>query len=278
MPRRPEYPGFCGQHISRDLFLHKLIKGLVLVIGPDHVITVRPDAAKIIQMQPVSIPVTRYVEPVVGAMLAIARTREQAVHYFLIRIRGPSAINAETSSGVGRQAGQVVSDASNQRGPIGLSEGRNPSFSSRLRMKLSIGFRAQCDLSWLESLAVLAAGTTSVPRKPLLLSPIGATALSAPASGFGGLLEEAFALSGSCRLDPPHQRTLIRITGNDRRTVLLVGCEGELSRSSRSPLSVLRDPAMACITVFRKNGLDGLVERQSSIACGRRAVNHPPRR
>ena len=65
---------FRGQHVSRDLFLHELIKRLVLVEGLDHVVAIRPNAAEIIQVQSVSVAVARDIQPVVGAMLAVPRT------------------------------------------------------------------------------------------------------------------------------------------------------------------------------------------------------------
>ena len=83
---------------------------------------------------------------------------------------------------------------------------------------------------------------------------------------------------GVVRLNPPHQRTLVRISSDDRRTELFVGREGEFPTvQAQSRLARARVGSVAGIAVLRKNRLDSLVERQpSGTGYGCHMVSHAP--
>ena len=74
------------QQITRELLAHKGIEGLVGVKRADDVVAIRPDRAVVIEVDAVRVGVARVVEPVARAMLAIARTREQAVDHFRVGV------------------------------------------------------------------------------------------------------------------------------------------------------------------------------------------------
>ena len=71
-----------------------------------------------------SVPVTRDIQPVVGAMLPVSRTRQQPVYYFFICVRGPIRHERLHLLWCGRQARKIVCDTSNERRPVSLFRGR----------------------------------------------------------------------------------------------------------------------------------------------------------
>ena len=77
---------FVRHHISGKLLLDELIEVLVLVIGFDHIVAVGPDAAEVIGVKPVRVSIAGHVQPIVRSMLTVARTCQQPVHNFFVRI------------------------------------------------------------------------------------------------------------------------------------------------------------------------------------------------
>src|SRR5581483_12256854 len=98
-------------------------EGLVLVVGLDDIVAIGPDAAEVVQMQAMRIPITGDIQPVVGAMLAVSRTGQQPVHYFFVGVRRPVGGERFNFARRGRQASEVVRDASDQGWSVGRFRG-----------------------------------------------------------------------------------------------------------------------------------------------------------
>src|SRR5580704_12602651 len=117
-----------GQHVSGKLLDDEAVEMLVLVVGVDDVIAIRPDEAEIIDVKAVRVAVTRDVEPVMRAMLSVSWAFEQSINYFFIgvgRIVGHEGFNFLRCW---RQTSQVVSYAANQRSFICLRRRTQPFF------------------------------------------------------------------------------------------------------------------------------------------------------
>src|SRR5205807_10144992 len=73
--------------VTSDLLNRKLIKGLIAVERADHIITVGPDVAIIVEMETITIGVARVVEPVACALFPESRLSKQSVDEMLVCIR-----------------------------------------------------------------------------------------------------------------------------------------------------------------------------------------------
>ena len=124
-PRRDQLGGRRpGQQVAGNLFVREPIEGLVGVEGVDDPVAIGPDAAVVVEVVAVGVGIAHGVEPVPRPVLAVARTRQQAVDQRLVRPRRRVAHEGLDFLGRRRQARQVERDAPDQRVTIGLRIGR----------------------------------------------------------------------------------------------------------------------------------------------------------
>ena len=112
-----------GQQIAGELLDGELVERLVAIEGVDDPIAIRPHLAVIIEVNAVGIGVTRGVEPITGAMFAVLRRVEQAVHQFLVGIGRFIFDERFDFLRRRRQAGQIERDAASKRAAVGLGRG-----------------------------------------------------------------------------------------------------------------------------------------------------------
>src|SRR5262249_29221354 len=90
---------------------------------------------------PVAVGVAGSIEPVPTPSLAVMRRREQSIDHLLVSVRAPVREERINLGRRRRQSGEIEVDAADERGPVGFRRWSGTSFSSRARMKLSIGLR-----------------------------------------------------------------------------------------------------------------------------------------
>ena len=91
-----------GQQIAGQLFDGELVERQIAVEGRDHPVAIRPDLAVIVDVDAVRVAVARGVQPVAGAVFAVMRRGQVAIHHALVSIRGDvSCRKASISAGLG---------------------------------------------------------------------------------------------------------------------------------------------------------------------------------
>ena len=121
--------------------------GMSLVEGVDDPVAVLPDGARGVDAVAVGVGVAGQVEPVPAPALAVVRRRQQAIHQALVGVGPRVGDEVVDLLRRRRQAEQVEADSrriSVTRSASG--DGAMPSFSSRARMKRSIGLRTQASI------------------------------------------------------------------------------------------------------------------------------------
>src|SRR5712672_404231 len=249
------------QQVAGELLAYEPVVGLVLVVGLDHVVAIRPDAAEIIQVQAVGIAVARHIEPIAGAVLAIARAREQAIDELFIGVARGVGDECRHFLRRWRQAGQIVAHAPDERAAIGLRRKRQAlRFQAREDEPVNIILRP------VGALRDRRRRSLWCYKRPVRLV---ACAFFDPLAQGGDLfglerlacLRWRHALARVLRLDALDQRTAVGSAWNDRRTEFLVRRIGEFRVIEAQPrLAGAGARPMAAVAVLRQDRLDRLVE------------------
>ena len=131
------------QKVARELLDGKSIEWLVAVERPDYPVAIRPDAAAIVVVvKAVGVAVTRRIEPIPRAVLAVLRRGQQPVDHLRVRIGGRIGDERRHVFRARGQARQVQRHAPDQRAAIGFGI-RRESGRFHLREDKSIDGRAR---------------------------------------------------------------------------------------------------------------------------------------
>ena len=76
-----------GHQVPTELLPREFVKGLVLVEGPDHVVSIRVDIHSDIAVEPDGVRVSHQIEPMHGHALAVVIGVKQLVDESLERVR-----------------------------------------------------------------------------------------------------------------------------------------------------------------------------------------------
>ena len=113
-----------GQQVAGQLFDGELVERQVAIEGGDHPIAIGPDLAVVVDVDAVGVAVAGGVQPVAGAMFAVVRRGEVAVHHALVGVGRSVLEEGLDLGGLGRQAGGVERDAADQGAAIFGGRGR----------------------------------------------------------------------------------------------------------------------------------------------------------
>ena len=75
-----------GQQVSGQLLDAELVEADVAVECLNHPVAIRPDFAVVVDMDAVGVGVARRIQPITGAVLAVMRRSQVAVHHALVRV------------------------------------------------------------------------------------------------------------------------------------------------------------------------------------------------
>ena len=89
------------QQVAGELLDGELVERQIAVERVDHPIAIGPHLAVVVEVDAVRVAVARGVQPVAGAVFAVVRRGEIAVHHALVGVGRVSFRNASSSAGFG---------------------------------------------------------------------------------------------------------------------------------------------------------------------------------
>ena len=126
--------GWTGKEVASHLPQNEIVEGKVPVEGAHHPVTIRIDAAFVIEVETVRVPIAHRIEPVAGLMFAVTGALHEFVEVTGVGILPVVGKEGRKDSWFGREAGKSQGRSSGQGGAIGFRGKGHPAFGFFLQL------------------------------------------------------------------------------------------------------------------------------------------------